>query len=213
MAEDKQAKLAALKKWTHMSGFDNTSYDAMADNVLHDLISEDRDRTLATANADASKLSDSHRDFDEADAFNEFELTDDAGVLDVALDQYDTKDLAPPKRKRPIRDPDSPVPEQEDEINGIEELDGDLLESGSDQVEEGGRGRKRGSETAARGRNADRRKKRRGLFNIEDIGKKYNLRDIANNGGGGRVMFMFEKISRSKPVDKKDEDEETSDVE
>lgn len=36
----------------------------------------------------------------------------------------------------------------------------------------------------------------------ESLARRHDLRDIAERGGGGRVMFMFEKISKSKILPK-----------
>lgn len=34
-----------------------------------------------------------------------------------------------------------------------------------------------------------------------DEARRHDLRDIAERGGGGRVMFMFEKVSKSKMLE------------
>jgi DNA repair and recombination protein RAD54B len=36
----------------------------------------------------------------------------------------------------------------------------------------------------------------------ESVARRHDLREIAERGGGGRVMFVFEKVSKSKILPK-----------
>jgi len=47
----------------------------------------------------------------------------------------------------------------------------------------------------------EKKKKRVDVGGLETK-RKYDLNVIANSGGGGKVMYMFEKVSKSKMLDK-----------
>lgn len=74
--------------------------------------------------------------------------------------------------------------------DSADEFDG--IASGADSDDEQFVSRKR--------RKVDKSKSRskHGLGIGAEIARRHDLREIADAGGGGRVMFMFEKVSKSK---------------
>ncbi|KAK4685820.1 hypothetical protein P7C73_g4319, partial [Tremellales sp. Uapishka_1] len=146
-AVEKQAKLAALKKWKHLDAFSVKSIHAFSDEILYDI--------LWDADAKASS------------SF-------------VGVD---------PQKKRPRTDDPSGWFQDDDdeevagEMEGIKEVDSD------DELIEMGRKRKyKGKSKSIRYEKEEEKPE----------GKKHDLRDLAARNQGGRIMFAFEKNSKSR---------------
>ena len=86
--------------------------------------------------------------------------------------------------------------EEEDEMDGIE--------SANSQDEIDVRDQSAGSSSSGGSKKdikKEKKKKRVDIGGLENK-RKYDLNVIANSGGGGKVMYMFEKVSKSKMLDK-----------
>jgi hypothetical protein len=83
--------------------------------------------------------------------------------------------------------------EEEDEMDGIE--------SANSQDEIDVRNQSSGSSSNNKKEKKKEKKKRVDIGGLE-MKRKYDLNVIANVGGGGKVMYMFEKVSKSKMLDK-----------
>jgi hypothetical protein len=77
-----------------------------------------------------------------------------------------------------------------------DEMDG--IESANSQNEIDVRDQSSGSSS----NNKKEKKKKRVDIGGLETKRKYDLHVIANGGGGGKVMYMFEKVSKSKMLDK-----------
>jgi hypothetical protein len=83
--------------------------------------------------------------------------------------------------------------EEEDEMDGIESA------NSADEIDV--RDQSSGSSDNTRKEKKKEKKKRVDIGGLETK-RKYDLNVIANGGGGGKVMYMFEKVSKSKMLDK-----------
>jgi DNA repair and recombination protein RAD54B len=84
--------------------------------------------------------------------------------------------------------------EEEDEMDGIE--------SANSQDEIDVRDRSSGSSSNSKKDIKKQKTKKRVDIGGLETKRKYDLNVIANSGGGGKVMYMFEKVSKSKMLDK-----------
>jgi hypothetical protein len=80
--------------------------------------------------------------------------------------------------------------EEEDEMDGIESA------NSQDEIDV----RNQSSDSSSNTKK-EKKKKRVDIGGLETE-RKYDLNVIANGGGGGKVMYMFEKVSKSKMLDK-----------
>ena len=87
--------------------------------------------------------------------------------------------------------------EEEDEMDGIESANSqDEIDVRNQSASDSSGGPKK----AVKKEKAT--KKKRVDVGGLDTKRKYDLNVIANGGGGGKVMYMFEKVSKSKMLDK-----------
>jgi hypothetical protein len=86
--------------------------------------------------------------------------------------------------------------DEEDEMDGIESANSqDEIDVRNQSASSSGSG---GSKKDIK---KEKKKKRVDIGGLE-TNRKYDLNVIANGGGGGKVMYMFEKVSKSKMLDK-----------
>ena len=128
--------------------------------------------------------------------FDGFDRRSFDGIADTQLhsllysdwDDLAMKDVTKAESSEPV------VPPSSDDIEGIEDAEN------IDSRDGGSRNSKKRKITSKKlnARSGDR-------YDIgvgESVARRHDLRDIAERGGGGRVMFMFEKISKSKILPK-----------
>jgi hypothetical protein len=85
---------------------------------------------------------------------------------------------------------------EEDEMDGIESANSaDEIDVRNQSASSSGSG---GSKKEKK---KEKKKKRVDIGGLETK-RRYDLNLIANGGGGGKVMYMFEKVSKSKMLDK-----------
>jgi hypothetical protein len=95
--------------------------------------------------------------------------------------------------------------DDEDEMDGIEsdyDVDEIDVRNHSNPSSGSGSGSGRYKELAREKREVRKVKKRGVDIGSVEIRRKYDLGSIAKNGGGGKVMYMFEKVSKSKMLAK-----------
>lgn len=87
--------------------------------------------------------------------------------------------------------------EEEDEMDGIESANSqDEIDVRNQSASDSSGGPKKHLK-----KEKAKKKKRVDIGGL-DTKRKYDLNVIANGGGGGKVMYMFEKVSKSKMLDK-----------
>ncbi|WVQ62304.1 uncharacterized protein L199_000443 [Kwoniella botswanensis] len=170
-AAEQQQKLRALRKWTHYDTYDHHSFRDIIDVTLYNMLYESWD-------------------------------SDESALLAAAsAEEGDSKKTN--RKKRRIVDSDE---------DNVEEIPDKVFDSASEEgEEEDGDGDISGSEEStsvpSKRKKSDNknspRLKKDSSEEYEDplcMGrkKKHDLTKIAENGGTGRVMFVFEKVSKAK---------------
>ncbi|WWD09298.1 hypothetical protein V865_007421 [Kwoniella europaea PYCC6329] len=169
-AAEQQQKLRALKKWTHYDTYDHHSFRNIIDVTLYNMLYESRD-------------------------------SDESALLNAAsAEEGDSKKTN--RKKRRIVDSDE---------DNDEETPDKVLDSASEEEEEEEGGDVSDSEGSTSvpskrkksdNKNRPRLKKDSSEEYEDPLGmgrkKKHDLKKIAENGGTGRVMFVFEKVSKAK---------------
>jgi hypothetical protein len=87
--------------------------------------------------------------------------------------------------------------EEDDEMDGIESANSE------DEIDVRNQS-SGGSSNHSKKEKKEKKKERKKRVDIGGLEtkRKYDLNVIANGGGGGKVMYMFEKVSKSKMLDK-----------
>lgn len=163
-----QAKLAALKEWRHLDAFNGQSFRDVHDNLLYNMMRE------------AYK-----EEEDTSLGVNTGTSTGPSGA------STPTDGMPPAKKRKGVFDfIDMAVEEAETEATSTIVVDStDEEEEDDDEPLELPRRRKRSSGGSS---------KTTGTPVSADSRKKHNLRKIAEGGQAGRVMFVFEKQSKSR---------------
>lgn len=128
-----QAKLAALKEWSHIDACKADSIETLNDNLLYNLVRDDYEAFKSSNSAKKRKCDDFGEARDEAEEM----------AADSAEDSGYDSDVQPSQR------------------------------------------RKRSSRSTT-------------SHSLGHSDKKHNLRELADSKQAGRILFMFEKISKSR---------------
>nr|XP_019014878.1 uncharacterized protein I206_00965 [Kwoniella pini CBS 10737]OCF53659.1 hypothetical protein I206_00965 [Kwoniella pini CBS 10737] len=187
-AAEQQQKLKALKKWSHFDSYDHYSFRNVGDTLLYNML---------------YSAWDSDEDAKGAAVAQTDEVVHGKSASKTGKDRGD--DVVRKKRKViqeteiENRDPVDKVLDSADEEDDEDKGDVDKARSDSDDstVEIPS---KRKSVEKAKSRSGS---KRNSSEEYEDcLGmsrkKKHDLKRIADSGGAGRVMYVFEKISKAK---------------
>ncbi|WWC86136.1 uncharacterized protein L201_001007 [Kwoniella dendrophila CBS 6074] len=188
-AAEQQQKLRALKKWSHFDTFDHHSFRNVTDSILYNMLygAWDSDET---ARITAERLA------DDEDGMN---------------NQEQNKKKKKKRRTVSASEDENEQEEQEEEtpnkvLDSADEDGDDVKEDDSDSEESAvvvpsKRKVLPGKSTQSKPRS---KKDTSEEYEEDPLGlgistkKKHDLKKIAENGGAGRVMYVFEKISKAK---------------
>ena len=192
-AEENKQKLAALKKWHHVDGFDKESFEGLRDDILYDMLWEDWDRVAVTDSAVKGEIGNnttSSTKIDERRSKRARPVEEDSDNLSEGLFPWDEDDVLAVSSK-PASDSEAySVPKAKRDESGFSSDDEPIIVP-----------RKRKSTRTSTSTSADKSakaKSRSTSIFTADAGRKHNLNDLGETGQGGRVMFVFEKVSASK---------------
>jgi DNA repair and recombination protein RAD54B len=161
-----QAKLAALKSWSHLDPFTPLSMRAVTDNLLYNLVRED---------------------------YKERYMTNPAFMADTSASSSSRSrsDTPEPRSKKRKTDGAHSVPDSEDEGEGEDENEADS--DASDEVVVPGRRKRPARAPKPKPKTASSSKF---SFSSSDAERRHNLRTMAENGQGGRITYVFERVSK-----------------
>jgi DNA repair and recombination protein RAD54B len=231
MAVEQQEKLAALKKWTHYDGSDQHSFQDITDSVLYKMTWaawDEEDGMKARERGSALKKA-------KRNLLNDISDADSSGIVDArSIQGLFTDDEHYPDPQGNMKAAELRSDGDGSDIVAVDSDDEPLVVVGkkrkmqmtvfsphlspsrSIESDDGGDSpstpaeRQESSSVRSKKEMAGSKakiKRKETTLSTSDGGKKHDLRDIANRGGGGRVMYVFEKISASKLV-KEDSDDD-----
>nr|XP_018999813.1 DNA repair and recombination protein RAD54B [Kwoniella mangroviensis CBS 8507]OCF63274.1 DNA repair and recombination protein RAD54B [Kwoniella mangroviensis CBS 8507] len=168
-AAEQQQKLRALRKWTHYDTYDHHSFRNIMDVTLYNMLYESWD-------------------------------SDESALLAAASAEEGGRHKTKKKRR---------IVENDEDDDADEETPDKVLDSASEEDDDDGSDSEGSTSVPSKRKKsgiANKRKSRsKNDFSEEyedPLGmgrkKKHDLKKIAENGGTGRVMFVFEKVSKAK---------------
>ncbi len=189
-----------LKKWHHIDGFDKQSFEGLHDNVLYDML---------------------WTDWDEVGHNGAASTKNPSAAASASMSRASTTDGRETKKARVVDDWELEGLADQLFASDAEDEDGDdkqvtsMLWSKAESDSAGSLGEKSDSDDEALAipvpskRKAtriasppDESRSRSTSVLPKDMQKKHDLKEIAERGQGGRVMFVFEKITKSKMTDR-----------
>jgi hypothetical protein len=177
-ARDKQAKLAALHKWTHIDPAVSESFALLQDDLLGKLIGPPKGAPKHVTKKSLEAQADIADSQDGSEVGSEADSAQPNGLSDV--DDCSDDDLASTSRKRaPSPDWSSEEDETTRHVTKKQKFTTKMAEKAGN----------RSPAVAEKSTHVDLE---------SNIGRKYDLNALAQSQQAGRVTFIFEKVSRSK---------------
>ncbi|WRT64040.1 uncharacterized protein IL334_000967 [Kwoniella shivajii] len=190
-AQEQQQKLQALKKWNHYDAYDHNSFTNVKDTLLYNML------------------------------YGVWDINEDALPGSALIDGDDLGDKRDLKRKK------RKVTRSKNGIDGDDENENDVPDKILDSASEDEEGNEVGNKSAGPGSGSDeseddsiivptkrkstmKDKSKKNTRSARDPSQEYddilgsnkvkrhNLKEIAEKGDTGRVMYIFEKISKAK---------------
>ncbi|WVQ97167.1 hypothetical protein IAU59_004277 [Kwoniella sp. CBS 9459] len=221
-ANEQRQKLRALKKWTHFDGYEHSSFRGVTDNLLYNLmygawdVDEDASKSPKKVTASKTALPDDHELGDEelegkgrgnrgdkgttkrrkveigSDDEHEAGLGD--SVPDSADEAEDQDDEARSESGEEESSDESPIIPSKRKFIPVSKSKHRAEVNSKAKLKNKMPARKAGS-----GRNNSRSRNDEYDSDAEGDGKKkHDLMKIAAKGDAGRIMFVFEKMSKAK---------------
>jgi DNA repair and recombination protein RAD54B len=162
------AKLAALKQWRHMDPFNADSIRKVADHLLYNLARDD---------------------------YKTYEMNGDKKATSTSTSTWDTTDVEPAAKKRKVGIMDV-INTAREEASQASVPDSEA-EDGGDSDEEDFVPSHRKRKSVRLKAVAKTGAKTKIFIATEKEDKKYNLRTMADGGQGGRITYVFERVSKS----------------
>lgn len=207
-AKAQQEKLAALKAWTHMDGTRSSSFGAIADPLLYDMLWADYD-----PDDHSGPVSSTVSDFGD--------------IIESAESDKESINADGPRKRFRIQSKDDGLDDlrflsDDDFDNALENAlhkasesqlhqphnvtDGGMENEGQETPQSVGQklksmSRAESVSTTSKGSKRDKGKTRaqpRGSVKSNDPTKQHNLRAMAEAGQAGRITFLFEKVSKGE---------------
>ena len=198
-AEENTQKLASLKQWHHVDGFDKQSFEGLKDDVLYDMLwtdwkslslMEDVESTPSPASVPANMFRSSTEASRHSKKLRVTETEEDMDTSPAQLFVWDS-DVEPNISKGTIK-----VPSTSGSGSDARPSEKDDSDSDPERVVLSVPSKRKAKRTAPTTKSSSRL-----AWVSPNLAKRHNLKEIAENGQGGRVMFVLEKVTESKMTD------------